>query len=149
MLVHSTVGQNNEGYILLRMSVSQSPANIFVMRTFLLALTLVLQPTLGCNILGFKYVPPADAKSASSASASTVSVNTRQSCVQCRRSEEDHTSVFSTGFKGRHSPRLFWPSAPSVSATTAATTTTTTTTTAPCCATTELRNSTGTETQQC
>ena len=114
------------------------------MITFLVAVTMVLQPIMGCNILGFKYIPPADTRS--SASASTASVNTRQSCVQCSRSDDDDSSVFSRAFSGKPSGRMFWGASPSV--TTAATTsgTTSTTTTAPCCTTAELRNTTGTGT---
>jgi len=94
---------------------------------------------MGC-LLGFKYVPPADTKSADTSSSSSL-ISTRQSCVQCRRSfedQQDDTSVFSRAFSGgKPSPRFLWPES---SATTAATTTTTTT--APCC-TGELKNATG------
>ena len=118
----------------------QSASHIFVMLTFLLVITLVLQPIKGC-ILGFRYVPPAD----SAASATSVSTNNRQSCVPCRRSsdeQQDDSSAFSRAFRrGKLSPRTFFSGSPG-SATTAATTTTA----APCCQGTgagELKNITG------
>ena len=98
---------------------------IITMVTLLLLTPLVLELATACNILGFKYVPPADSKS-SVTGTSSASQGTRQSCVPCTRS----------GLGGTPSPRFGWPPP----ATTPATSTTTTQ--APCCAG-SLKNATG------
>ena len=73
----------------ISLNLSQKSSIVLVMLTFLLVVTLVQQPVLGC-ILGFRYVPPPD-------QSDSASNNTRQSCTQCSRAERKPSPRFAFG----------------------------------------------------